>query len=719
MARSFLVSLLFVFGLGLSVAQAQFTVGGVTGGASTAGVNCYGDADGKIAAYGEGWTPQDCGVYAMYCVVAEFPCQPANQNFSCTDPADCTTQTTPSFTAIACGDAQVGNYYTCNAGTATVGNGETISYSFTGAPAWLTINSSTGIMTGTPGAFDHPDISGLLVTATAGTVAANAPTLNIDVNKAPYYASPTCAPAISGTAYTCSLAAIDDDAGDTLSYTMAGAPSWLSIDASTGIVSGTPTGEVDVSGLTVTATDTTSLTANTGAISFVLNQAPAFASFTCVDGTQNTAYSCSTSATDADNDALTYSIAGAPSWVSINSSTGAITGTPSTIGTFSNIVVSASDGISTTATAAFSIVVTNNVTLANTAAASATAGTLTKAELDTLLTNLGVTSGVDLTNALNLDYVEHCIAGLSTTTPTDITGCASGATVGGVAKYALAGSTYSSSFTIDSTLLQNAGLTSSDAALLSDSGSNSCFGSSCQSVLASFLASSSNTLSASSTSAQILAALDDAFEDHYASLANAVTAVTNGNAPTVNSCSVATTNAPSLCSHQPSSHIYCTVHTGNFSINSPTYDTVSYNGNTSAIASTTYKNYVIKYKSRRSDRVLRTETRKLKIIVATADQSTAWQSMQNNSTCSNARSACTNAGGTVGSMTDLANNNSLFASADYVMADKSGTDYSFNKYSCNNAIECHSLGGSNYNRRSCSGSSFANLKVLCNKPVCN
>ena len=35
----------------VSGAQAQFTVGGVTGGAQTAGVNCFGDADGRILAY--------------------------------------------------------------------------------------------------------------------------------------------------------------------------------------------------------------------------------------------------------------------------------------------------------------------------------------------------------------------------------------------------------------------------------------------------------------------------------------------------------------------------------------------------------------------------------------------------------------------------------------------------------------------------------------------
>ena len=48
-------------------AHAQFTVGGVTGNAPTTDVNCYGDADGKILAYSEGWTAADCGIYTLVC----------------------------------------------------------------------------------------------------------------------------------------------------------------------------------------------------------------------------------------------------------------------------------------------------------------------------------------------------------------------------------------------------------------------------------------------------------------------------------------------------------------------------------------------------------------------------------------------------------------------------------------------------------------------------
>ena len=58
----------------VSGAQAQFTVGGVTGGAPIAGVNCFDDADGRILAYSSGWTAADCGLYSQVCNANQFTC---------------------------------------------------------------------------------------------------------------------------------------------------------------------------------------------------------------------------------------------------------------------------------------------------------------------------------------------------------------------------------------------------------------------------------------------------------------------------------------------------------------------------------------------------------------------------------------------------------------------------------------------------------------------
>ncbi len=72
-----------------------------------------------------------------------------------------------------------------------------------------------------------------------------------------------------------------------------------------------------------------------------------------------TAYSFTPSASDANGDKLSFSIAGKPSWAVFNASTGALSGTPAyaNAGVYSNIVISVSDGKASTSLRAFSLTV--------------------------------------------------------------------------------------------------------------------------------------------------------------------------------------------------------------------------------------------------------------------------------------------------------------------------------------------------------------------------
>jgi hypothetical protein len=74
---------------------------------------------------------------------------------------------------------------------------------------------------------------------------------------------------------------------------------------------------------------------------------------------QGTAYSFQPTASDADGDALTFSIVNAPSWATLNTATGRLQGTPtaSHVGTYSNISIRVSDGKTTTSLPAFDITV--------------------------------------------------------------------------------------------------------------------------------------------------------------------------------------------------------------------------------------------------------------------------------------------------------------------------------------------------------------------------
>ncbi|NIS31701.1 MAG: hypothetical protein GWO04_17900, partial [Actinobacteria bacterium] len=62
-------------------------------------------------------------------------------------------------------------------------------------------------------------------------------------------------------------------------------------------------------------------------------------------------------ASDADGDSLSFSIAGRPAWASFSSATGALTGTPvsADVGTYADIRISVSDGQATAALPAFTI----------------------------------------------------------------------------------------------------------------------------------------------------------------------------------------------------------------------------------------------------------------------------------------------------------------------------------------------------------------------------
>jgi hypothetical protein len=69
-------------------------------------------------------------------------------------------------------------------------------------------------------------------------------------------------------------------------------------------------------------------------------------------------YSFAPSASDADGNTLGFSIQNKPSWAIFNTTSGLLNGTPVSAASFSNIVISVSDGTASVALPAFSIQVT-------------------------------------------------------------------------------------------------------------------------------------------------------------------------------------------------------------------------------------------------------------------------------------------------------------------------------------------------------------------------
>jgi hypothetical protein len=79
---------------------------------------------------------------------------------------------------------------------------------------------------------------------------------------------------------------------------------------------------------------------------------------------QGQQYSFTPTASDPDGNTLTFSISGMPSWATFSASTGLLQGTPSSadVRTYSNIVISVSDGTATVNLPAFSIAVVGTST---------------------------------------------------------------------------------------------------------------------------------------------------------------------------------------------------------------------------------------------------------------------------------------------------------------------------------------------------------------------
>ncbi|MBB4955928.1 hypothetical protein H4S14_003970 [Agrobacterium vitis] len=191
------------------------------------------------------------------------------------------------------------------------------------------------------------------------TVTISAPTFTFSP------AAGTLSAATVGASYSETVTASGGTASYTYAITSGTLPAGLSLNTSTGEISGTPTTAQSAS-FTITATDANSATGvasydiTVGASSVTLTLSPSSGALTTA--TVGTAYSQSMTTTSGSAP-YTYSGSGLPDGLSIDMSTGTITGTPTTAGSYT-ITVTVSDSASPANTG------TGNYTLTVNAAAS-------------------------------------------------------------------------------------------------------------------------------------------------------------------------------------------------------------------------------------------------------------------------------------------------------------------------------------------------------------
>ena len=123
---------------------------------------------------------------------------------------------------------------------------------------------------------------------------------------------------------------------------------------------GTTTGGTTTDGTTTdgTTTDGTTSGGTTGTSDPVINSTPVISGTPASSVVANSNYSFQPTATDADaTDVLTFSIIGKPVWANFDEKTGQLSGMPGTgsVGTYSDIVISVSDGTASASLPAFAI----------------------------------------------------------------------------------------------------------------------------------------------------------------------------------------------------------------------------------------------------------------------------------------------------------------------------------------------------------------------------
>jgi hypothetical protein len=152
-----------------------------------------------------------------------------------------------------------------------------------------------------------------------------------------------------------------DPDGNTLTFSIAGKPTWASFSATTGELSGTP-GTADVgnnSNIVISVGDgelTSSLAGFTIAV-MQGNRAPTISGTPPTQVNANNLYSFTPTGSDPDGDTLTFSISGKPTWASFDAETGKLSGmlTDGDVGTYNDILITVSDNSETASLSVFSI----------------------------------------------------------------------------------------------------------------------------------------------------------------------------------------------------------------------------------------------------------------------------------------------------------------------------------------------------------------------------
>jgi hypothetical protein len=254
-------------------------------------------------------------------------------------------------------------------------DGNTLTFSIQNKPSWLAFYPSTGRLSNTATKAAIGTYSNIVIRVSDGTSSAALPAFSITVraptsNGAPKISGTPTTAVTAGTYYYFRPTATDPD-GNPLTFSIQNKPSWLTFYPSNGRLSGSATKAAigTYSNIVITASDG-KLSASLPPFSITVSGSGTTNKPPVISGTPSTsvkagsAYAFTPTASDPEGKTLAFSITNKPAWATFSTTTGKLSGTPSSAqtGTYSNIAIKVSDGSLTASLPAFSIVVSSTTT---------------------------------------------------------------------------------------------------------------------------------------------------------------------------------------------------------------------------------------------------------------------------------------------------------------------------------------------------------------------
>ena len=287
-------------------------------------------------------------------------------------------------------------------------------------PTGLSLNSSTGVITGTPSTTSgSPFAFTISVTDSVNSVT-NA-SYSVTINPTPTIATTTLPDWTVNAAYSQTITVAGGTNPDTFAVTSGSLPTGLTLNSNTGAITGTPnTTSGSPFAFTISATDAAGAVASRN-YSEAINTAISITTTTLPSGTLNQSYSQTIGVSGGTNpDTFAITSGSLPTGLTLNSSTGALTGTPTTAtGSPFTFTITATDAAGSAASKSYTLTIIAPLTITTTTLPN---GTINQHYSQTISVSGGtnpdtfaLTSGA-LPPGITLNSASGVISGTSTAT---------------------------------------------------------------------------------------------------------------------------------------------------------------------------------------------------------------------------------------------------------------------------------------------------------------